>query len=122
MRKGVIHHDHIELPLERLRLHIAADHAHLLRSIFGGRDLRHLGRDVDAGDRGHVAAQIVREKHAGAAGHVQHVHPDGHTAVVQNGADYVLVSDHLRVPEGRAAVKEPDYIVFIDHGFASCFG
>ena len=106
VREGVVDHAAVKRLRERHGLNVAAEHGHArIRELFGGAP-GHFRGNVYAGDAVHVPRQIVREEHARAAGHVEHVHARADVRIVENGADDRLVADHFRVPVGGAAVKK----------------
>ena len=113
VRKSVIHHDSIKLPVKDSFLHIAANHLHLgFRPELSSRDLCHFGGNVNAGDGSCAPLQIVGKQHPGAAGYVQNVTALSNFRVVQNFSDDFIIFDHFRIPCGSAAVKKFDHVLF----------
>ena len=106
VREGVVDHAAVKRLRERHGLNVAAAHGHArIRELFGSAP-GHFRGNVHTGDAVHVPRQIVREEHARAACHVEHVYARADAGVVEDGADDRLIADHFRVPVRGAAVEK----------------
>ena len=113
VRKGVVDHDAVIIPVKRRLLHVAADETDFVGRKLPGGYPYHLGRDIYPRDGGHAARKVIRHEHARAAGHVQNARARAHIGIVKDRGNDRVIAYHLRVPVGRMSVEKLYYILLI---------